>query len=81
MRALRITAFAFAASIQIALLIGTGPASAGQWDWLSNKDYVNCLKLFASGDFLVPANATAAQRDALHEKGRRYCNRQYYGHD
>ena len=29
----------------------------------------------------MPANATPAQRAAKHEAGRRYCNRQYYGHD
>ncbi|CCE03554.1 hypothetical protein [Bradyrhizobium sp. STM 3809] len=56
------------------------PAKAG-WEWLGNKDYIRCLQLFAYGDFLMPANASPAQRAAKHEAGRRYCNRQYYGHD
>ncbi|WP_315777256.1 MULTISPECIES: hypothetical protein [unclassified Bradyrhizobium] len=75
--------FAAAAIVAGASLLAsasTSPASAG-WEWLGNKNYVNCLQLFASGNFLIPANATPAQRAAKHEAGRRYCNRQYYGHD
>lgn len=75
--------FAAAAIVAGAGLLGsasTSPASAG-WEWLGNKNYINCLQLFASGNFLMPANATPAQRAAKHEAGRRYCNRQYYGHD
>ena len=59
----------------------TSPASAGQYDWLGNKDYISCLQLFYTGDFLMPANASPAERAAKHEAGRRYCNRQFYGHD
>ncbi len=58
----------------------TSPAAAG-WEWLGNKDYITCLQLFAYGDFLMPANASPAERAARHEAGRHYCNRQYYGHD
>ncbi|GLH76792.1 hypothetical protein SSBR45G_17000 [Bradyrhizobium sp. SSBR45G] len=75
--------FAAAAIVATAGLLAsasTSPASAG-WEWLGNKNYINCLQLFASGNFLIPANATPAQRAAKHEAGRRYCNRQYYGHD
>jgi hypothetical protein len=41
----------------------------------------NCLKLYHYGDFGIPANASPAERADLKEKGRRYCNRQFYGHD
>ena len=84
MKTSRIALFAFAAIVCLGTVVGSAqysPASAGQWDWLSNKDYIACLNLFANGDFLMPANATPAQRAAKHEQGRRYCNRQYYGHD
>lgn len=57
-------------------------AQAGtDWSWVNNKPYIDCLNLFARGNFLIPAGSTQAQIDALHEKGRKYCNRQYYGHD
>ena len=59
----------------------TSPVAAGQYDWLGNKDYINCLQLFYTGNFLMPANASPAERAARHEAGRRYCNRQFYGHD
>ncbi|MGJ4927644.1 hypothetical protein ACQR1I_20545 [Bradyrhizobium sp. HKCCYLS2038] len=72
-----------AAVVAAASLLASAPASPAKadWSWLGNKDYVRCLQLFANGDFLIPANATPAQRAAKHEAGRRYCNRQYYGHD
>ncbi|MGJ4952540.1 hypothetical protein [Bradyrhizobium sp. HKCCYLS20291] len=72
-----------AAVVATAGLLASAPASPAKagWDWLGNKDYVRCLQLFANGNFLIPANATPAQRAAKHEAGRRYCNRQYYGHD
>jgi|SRR6266702_6365038 len=84
MKSSRVSLLAFAAVVGLVTLTASAnysPASAGQFDWLSNKDYVHCLQLFATGDFLTPANATSAQRAALHEKGRHYCNRTYYGHD
>ena len=80
----RIRLFATAAIVAGAGLLAsasTSPASAGQYDWLGNKDYINCLQLFYTGDFLMPANASPSERAARHEAGRRYCNRQYYGHD
>ncbi len=86
MKTSRISAFAFAAVIGLATLAGSAkyaPAAADDLGlgWLSNKDYVNCLELFATGDFLLPPNLTPAQIAAMHDKGRRYCNRVYYGHD
>jgi hypothetical protein len=84
MRSSRVSLLIFAAIVGVGTLVGSSQystASAGQWDWLSNKDYVACLKLFYSGDFLIPANATPQQRAAKHEQGRRYCNRQFYGHN
>ena len=84
MKASRISALALAAVIGLGTLVGSAqysPASAGNWDWLSNKNYISCLQLFYSGDFLMPKNLTPAQRAAYHENGRRYCNRTYYGHD
>ncbi|WP_315770522.1 MULTISPECIES: hypothetical protein [unclassified Bradyrhizobium] len=77
---IRLFAAAIVAGASLLASASTSPASAG-WEWLGNKNYVNCLQLFASGNFLIPANATPAQRAAKHEAGRRYCNRQYYGHD
>ena len=79
MKSLRIL-FAFAI-IGFSTLTGSVPASATDWSWLSNKPYMDCLKLWYSGDFLIPANATPAQRAERKEQGRRYCNRQYLGHD
>ena len=84
MKSARLARFALAAIVCLGTLAGTAqysPASAGQWDWLSNKDYVACLNLFATGDFLIPAGTTPQQRAVKHEQGRRYCNRTYYGHD
>ncbi len=75
----RISLLALAAIL--GTLAGSAPASATDWNWLSNKPYTDCLKLFYTGDFLMPANATPAQRAAKHEQGRRYCNRKFYGHD
>ena len=84
MKSSRIALFALAAIVGLGTLAGSAqysPASAGPYDWMSNKPYVNCLKLFATGNFMVPANASPAQVAALHEKGRHYCNRTYYGHE
>ena len=84
MKSSRIALVAFAVIVGLGTLAGSAqysPASAGQWDWMSNKNYVSCLQLFASGNFQIPANASPAQRAALHEKGRHYCNRTYYGHE
>jgi hypothetical protein len=84
MKSSRIAVFAFAAIVGLGALAGSAqysPASATDWSWLSNKDYVACLQLFANGDFLMPKNATPAERAAKHEQGRHYCNRQYLGHD
>lgn len=77
----RIALFALAAIVGLAALTAPAPASADDWSWLANKPYLNCLQLFYTGDFLMPANATPQQRAEKHEQGRRYCNRTYYGHD
>jgi hypothetical protein len=52
-------------------------ASATDWSWLSNKNYIHCLQLFSTGNFLIPPNASPAQIAAKHEQGRLYCNKQY----
>ncbi len=57
------------------------PASATDWSFLSNKNYISCLQLYAYGNFMMPANLTPAQQAAYHERGRHMCNRQFYGHD
>lgn len=80
MKSLRNSAVAFATIIGLATL-GSAPASATDWSWVANKPYTDCLKLFATGDFLIPANASPAKRADMREQGRRSCNRQYYGHD
>jgi len=81
MKSLRTSLLAFAI-VGFSTLAGSVPAaSATNWSWLSNKPYMDCLKLLYYGDYLIPASATPAQRAAKKEQGRRYCNRQYYGHD
>ena len=70
----RIALFACAAIIGISTLVGSAgysPASAGGLDlsWLSNDNYVRCLKYvsgLANGD------------QAAYDRGRRACNRAYY---
>lgn len=81
MKTARIAVFVFAAAVGLSALVTSAPAKATDWSWLSNKQYIDCLNLFANGDFLTPANASPAERAAKHEQGRRYCNRQFYGHD
>ena len=73
---------AFATAIAISTVIGSlAPANAGQWSWLGNKPYIDCINLWSTGDFMIPRHYNAEQRAALKEKGRRYCNQKYYGHD
>jgi hypothetical protein len=75
-------AIVFSAAIAISTMLGSlAPANAGKWDWLGNKPYLDCLQLWHTNDFMIPAHYNAAQRAALKEKGRRYCNRKFYGHD
>jgi hypothetical protein len=81
MKTARIALIAFSAAIAFGVLAAPAPASATDWSWLSNKNYVSCLQLYASGNFQMPANLTPAQQADYHEKGRRFCNRTYYGHD
>jgi hypothetical protein len=66
----RIALFAFAAIVCFGTLARPAPASATDWGWLANKPYTDCLKLFSTGDFLIPANATPARRAIKHERGR-----------
>ena len=76
MKTSRFALFA-AAILGLGTLASPAPASATDWSWLSNKGYTNCLQLFATGGFLIPGNATPAERALKHEQGRRYCNKQY----
>jgi hypothetical protein len=77
MKTFRMTLFALVALAGFGLVSSPSLAVATDLSWLSNKEYLKCLQLFANGNFLIPANATPAQRDATHEKGRRYCNKTY----
>lgn len=81
MKTARLVLLAFATAVGLSTLAGSTAAKADDWSWLANKPYTDCLKLFYTGDFLMPPNATPQERAARHEQGRRYCNRQYYGHD
>ncbi|CCD89082.1 conserved exported protein of unknown function [Bradyrhizobium sp. ORS 285] len=73
---------AAAAIVATAGLLASAPASPANagWEWLQNKDYIRCLQL-VNGGFFTPANASPAVQAQRREAGRRYCNRQYYGHD
>jgi hypothetical protein len=81
MKIARLALLTFAAAVGFGVLAAPAPASATDWSWLSNKNYVSCLQLYASGNFQMPANLSPAQQAAYHEQGRRFCNRTYYGHD
>ena len=79
------TILAAIAAVSLSVAIGTAPSHAGQWDWLGNKDYVNCLKLMDSmargGIWSQGRVYTGQQHAARYDQGRRQCNRKYYGHD
>ena len=77
----RIVPFAFAGAICLSVLAAPAPASATDWSFLSNKNYISCLQLYSSGNFQMPANRSSAQQAAWHERGRHYCNQTFYGHD
>lgn len=88
MKTSRIALFAFAAIVAIGSLAGSTQSSqAGGLglDWLSNKDYVNCLKLMdgmsRGGSIWGGPVRTGADQAAGYERGRHFCNRKYYGHD
>ena len=81
MKIARIALVAFAAAAGFGVLAAPAPASATDWSWLSNKDYVSCLQLYGTGNFQMPSNLSPAQQAEYHDKGRRFCNRTYYGHD
>jgi len=55
MKSSRIALFAFALIVGLGTLAALPPASATDWSFLSNKNYVNCLQLFANGNFLDAA--------------------------
>ena len=86
MKTSRIALFAFAAIVAIGSLAGSTQSSqAGSLDWLSNKDYVNCLKLMDSasrgGGMWGGQTHTGADQAAAYDRGRRQCNRRYFpGH-
>jgi hypothetical protein len=72
MKTSRFALFAFAAAVMLGSLASSAqlsPASALDLSWLSNDNYVRCLK-YVSG--LAHGNAAA------YDRGRRTCNRQYY---
>jgi hypothetical protein len=74
---------AFAAAVAIGTVIGSlAPANAGQFDWLSNKGYTDCLKMMSwaaeGGGIWGGKKRYGAERDAAYDRGRRKCNRQYY---
>jgi hypothetical protein len=85
MKASRIALFAFAAVVGLGALTGSAqvsPASAGQWDWLGNKPYVDCLKvanMFSGWDGGY-RTYTGAEKEARYDRGRRQCNMKHYGH-
>jgi hypothetical protein len=81
MKTARFALLAFAAAVGLSALAAPAPASATDWSWLSNKNYVSCLQLYATGNFQMPANLTPAQQADYHERGRQFCNRTYYGHN
>lgn len=69
-----------AASLIVGAALLSAPASAGNLDWLSNQKYVDCLKTMT---FLAKWNnggprRSQAEEDAAYDRGRRYCNRQYF---
>ena len=77
MKNLRIALLVFAAIGSLAGSAQLSPAAAGSLglDWLSNDNYVRCLKYMKS---LAHGDAAA------YDRGRRACNRQYFpgpGHD
>jgi hypothetical protein len=77
MKALRTTLLAFATVGTLAGSMQFSPATAGGLglDWLSNDNYVRCLKY---------VSALSQGDAAAYDRGRRACNRQYYpgpGHD
>ena len=72
MKTSRIALFAFAAAVTLGSLAGSAqvsPASALDLSWLSNDNYVRCLKY---------VSALAHGNEAAYDRGRRACNRQYY---
>ena len=81
MKFARLALITFAVAAGFGVLAAPAPASATDWSWLSNKNYIACLNLYAYGNFQMPANLSPAQQAQYHEKGRRYCNRTFYGHD
>ena len=77
MKSSRILLCTFAAIAGLGTLASPAPASATDWSYLSNKNYIACLQLFATDNFLIPPNASPSQIAAKHEQGRLYCNKQY----
>jgi hypothetical protein len=70
MKTSRIALFAVAAAVTLGSLAGSAhPASALDLSWLSNDNYVRCLK-YVSG--------LAHGDPAAYDRGRRTCNRTYY---
>ena len=72
MKTSRIALFAFATIVTLGSLASSAqisPASALDLSWLSNDNYVRCLKY---------VSALAHGNEAAYDRGRRACNRQYY---
>ena len=68
----RIALLACAAIVGVGALVGSAsysPAAAGGLDWLSNDNYVRCLKY---------VSALSHGDPAAYDRGRRACNRAWY---
>jgi hypothetical protein len=58
MKIARFALVAFTAAVGFAVLAAPAPASATDWSWLSNKNYISCLQLYGTGNFGMPSNLT-----------------------
>lgn len=84
MKTSRFALFAFAAVVGIGVLVGsTQNSQAGGLglDWLANKPYVECIKRARMLADVSSIMRGPAYREASYDRGRRQCNRQYYGHE
>jgi len=67
---------ALAAIAALGLLAAPAPASATDWSWLANKQYIQCLQIMS----INWSHRSPAQQAAAQENGRHICNMKYYGH-
>ncbi|MCK1623310.1 hypothetical protein IVA98_08725 [Bradyrhizobium sp. 160] len=75
-------ALALAAALSLGAFVGSAqisPASAGQWDWLGNKPYVDCVKRADMARVEAQrVSSTPGIAEAIQKKGVNDCNRLYY---